>query len=82
MSVLKFFDKKALDRYDLILADPPFFKDDIYKVVEIIMNNKYLEEGTMMIIERSIKTKEKDIEHFKTDPFKVIGDNCLYEISH
>jgi 16S rRNA (guanine966-N2)-methyltransferase len=68
--------------YDLILADPPFFKDDIYKVVENIFNNKYLAEEGMMIIERSVQTKEKDIKQFNTEPFKIIGDNCLYEISN
>ncbi len=26
------------------------------------------------------KSKQKDIENFKTEPFKIIGDTCLYEI--
>jgi len=67
-------------QFDLILADPPFFKDDIYLVVENVLNNKYLKSDSRMIIERSIQTKQKDIENFKTDPFKIIGDACLYEI--
>ena len=67
-------------KYDLIIADPPFFKDDIYQVVGNILNNKYLKADSRMIIERSIQTKQKDIENFKTDPFKIIGDACLYEI--
>lgn len=67
-------------QYDLIMADPPFFKDDVYKVVENILNNKYLKADSRMIIERSIQTKQKDIENFKTGPFKIIGDACLYEI--
>jgi 16S rRNA G966 N2-methylase RsmD len=62
------------------MADPPFFKDDIYQVVENILNNKYLKADSRMIIERSIQTKQKDIENFNTDPFKIIGDACLYEI--
>ncbi len=66
--------------YDLILADPPFFKDDVYKVVENLLINKYLANEGFMIIERSIQTKEKDIENFKIEPFKIIGDSCLYEI--
>lgn len=45
--------------YDLILADPPFFKDDIYDVVKNIKTNNYLKEEGMIIIERSIQTKEK-----------------------
>jgi len=82
MNILKFTGKESNQKYDLIVADPPFFKDDIYKVVENVLNNKYLEKDAKMIIERSIQTKEKDIEHFKSSPFKIIGDNCLYEISY
>jgi len=67
--------------YDLIIADPPFFKDDIYKVVENLVINKYFAEDGFMIIERSIQTKEKDIDNFKVEPFKIIGDSCLYEIT-
>ena len=67
-------------KYDLILADPPFFKDDIYNVVENIKSNEYLEEEARMIIERSIQTKQKDIDNFNIEPFKIIGDACLYEI--
>ncbi len=66
--------------YDLIIADPPYFKDDIYKVVENLLINKYFAEEGFMIIERSIQTKEKDIDNFKVEPFKIIGDSCLYEI--
>jgi 16S rRNA (guanine966-N2)-methyltransferase len=66
--------------YDLIIADPPYFKDDIYKVVENLLINKYFAEEGFMIIERSIQTKEKDIDNFKAEPFKIIGDSCLYEI--
>jgi 16S rRNA (guanine966-N2)-methyltransferase len=82
MSALKFSSIKSDLKYDLILADPPFFKDDIYKVVENVLLNKYLADEAILIIERSIQTKEKDIEHFNMEPFKIIGDNCLYEISN
>ena len=67
--------------YDLILADPPFFIDDIYNVVVNLINNKYFAVDGFMIIERSIQTREKDIENFKVEPFKIIGDSCLYEIT-
>jgi len=66
--------------YDLIIADPPFFKDDIYKVVENLLQNKFLNDDGFIIIERSIQTKEKDTTNFKVQPFKIIGDACLYEI--
>lgn len=77
---LKFINNFKQQTFDLILADPPFFKDDIYKVVESVLSMKYLNSDGMMIIERSIQTKEKDITNFKVEPFKIIGDACLYEI--
>ncbi|MFI5236675.1 MAG: 16S rRNA (guanine(966)-N(2))-methyltransferase RsmD [Ignavibacteriales bacterium] len=82
MSALKFSSLEKRSGYDLILADPPFFKDDIYNVVENILSNKYLLEDCFMIIERSIQTKGKDVENFNTEPFKIIGDTCLYEIKY
>ena len=71
--------KKDLS-YDLILADPPFFKDDIYDVIKNILSNNFLTPGGIIVIERSKQTKEKDIQHFGLEPFKVIGDTCLYKI--
>jgi 16S rRNA (guanine966-N2)-methyltransferase len=79
---LKFSNLFREKVYDLILADPPFFQYDIYNVVENLLNNKYFHSETKMIIERSIQTKEKDISNFKVEPFKVIGDSCLYEITY
>jgi len=81
MSVLKFSSSKIEGKYDLILADPPFFKDDIYNAVVNILNNGYLIDTGLMIIERSIQTKQKDITNFKIEPFRIIGDACLYEIT-
>lgn len=82
ISALKFSLLNNNSNYNLIFADPPFFKDDIYEVVENILSYKFLEEDGIMIIERSIQTKQKDIENFKVEPFKITGDNCLYEISY
>jgi 16S rRNA (guanine966-N2)-methyltransferase len=82
MTAIKFSSLKQNVDYDLILADPPFFKDDIYNVVGNILNNGYLRSESFMIIERSIQTKQKDIENFKIDPFKIIGDACLYKITY
>jgi len=79
---LKFSAQRLNVTYDLILADPPFFKDDIYNVVANLLNNGYLDYKCLMIIERSIQTKQKDIDNFKTEPFKIIGDTCLYEIKY
>ena len=80
ISAIDYSKKNPDKQYDLILADPPFFKDDIYEVVKNIIQNNYLKSDARMVIERSIQTKEKDIENFKTEPFKIIGDSCLYEI--
>jgi 16S rRNA (guanine966-N2)-methyltransferase len=82
MPAIKFSSLNKDTVYDLILADPPFFKDDIYNVVANIFFNKYLRSGSLMIIERSIQTKLKDIENFKVEPFKIIGDACLYELTY
>jgi 16S rRNA (guanine966-N2)-methyltransferase len=80
MEVLKFSDSAEDINFDLIIADPPFFKGDIYEVAKNIITNNLLKKDGFMIIERSIQTKEKDIWNFKTEPFKIIGDACLYEI--
>jgi 16S rRNA (guanine966-N2)-methyltransferase len=75
------FTENIRNKYDLILADPPFFKDDIYKVSENILNYDFLsDDDSIHIIERSIQTREKDIENFKKEPFKIIGDTCLYDL--
>jgi 16S rRNA (guanine966-N2)-methyltransferase len=82
LDAVKFTETFKNNRYDLILADPPFFKDDIYKVAENVLNiNMLNDEDSLFIIERSIQTRIKDVEHFRMEPFKVIGDTCLYQFS-
>src|SRR3972149_3939042 len=82
MAAANFSKRPAENKYDLILADPPFFKDDIYTVVENILTNEYLQKESFLIIERSIQTKEKDISNFNVQPFKILGDTCLYKIEY
>lgn len=82
MPAIKFSSLIIDEGYDLILADPPFFKNDIYNVVVNLLNNKYLRSSCLMLIERSIQTKQKDMDNFKIEPFKIIGDACLYEITY
>ncbi|MCX7612476.1 MAG: 16S rRNA (guanine(966)-N(2))-methyltransferase RsmD [Ignavibacterium sp.] len=78
-----FFTKsEKAGKYDLILADPPFFEYDIYSVVENVKKNNLLKDEALMIIERSIQTKNKDINELGIEPFKIIGDACLYEITN
>jgi 16S rRNA (guanine966-N2)-methyltransferase len=79
---LKFSTMPGSPYYNLILADPPFFKDDIYEVSGNIMSNNFLAAGGLMVIERSVQTREKDILNFKAVPFKIIGDACLYEVKN
>lgn len=80
IEAVNFSKREPEKKYNLILADPPFFKDDIYVVVNNLINNKYLKKDGIIIIERSVQTKEKDILNFGTNPLKIIGDTCLYEI--
>jgi 16S rRNA (guanine966-N2)-methyltransferase len=82
MEALRFSAIPPKHKYELILADPPFFKDDIYAVVKNLLINKFLSADGMIIIERSKQTKQKDIENLGVEPFKLIGDTCLYRINN
>lgn len=82
MTAIKFSHLFKEPGYDLILADPPFFKYDIYKVIDNLLINKYINKNGIIIIERSIQTKQKDVEYFRIQPFKIIGDSCIYEIKN
>jgi 16S rRNA (guanine966-N2)-methyltransferase len=82
MEAFKFSSLNQHSVYDLILADPPFFKDDIYRVVENILANGYLADNCFLFIERSVQTKDKDIDNLGSEPFKIIGDTCLYQIGN
>ena len=81
MEAVKFSKLAEHQVYDLILADPPFFKDDIHRVAKNILENKFLSENGMMIIERSVQTQKEDLLAFKTEPFKKIGDSLIYKFS-
>ncbi len=80
MEAVRFSNLTKNKTYDLILADPPFFKDDIYTVIKNLLANNFLSDDGIFIIERSKQTKEKDILNFGAEPFKIIGDTCLYKI--
>jgi 16S rRNA (guanine966-N2)-methyltransferase len=80
MDVVRFTETVINQKYNLILADPPFFKEDIYKAAENIIKNDFLEdEDSIFMIERSVQTRGKDVLNFGMEPFKIIGDTCLYE---
>lgn len=78
MEAVPFSNLSNHDVYDLILADPPFFKDDIHIVVKNLINNSFLSENGILIVERSKQTQENDVAFFKKEPFKKIGDTLLY----
>lgn len=81
MEAVKFSSLPKKKNYDLILADPPFFKDDVYTVVKNLFTQDFLSENGIMIIERSKQTKEKDVLNLGIEPFKIIGDACLYKLT-
>lgn len=82
MPALRFSTLTEHGSYDLILADPPFFKDDIHKVVKNLLDNNFLSESGLLIVERSIQTKSEDINQFGIEPFKQIGDSLIYQFSN
>ncbi len=75
------FTKATKNKYHLIIADPPFFHYDVYDVFKNIFENELLEENGLLIIERSIQTKEKDVAAFGAEPIKRLGDSLIYEFS-
>ncbi len=79
-AVTSFIAIPAVKPYDLILADPPFFKDDIYEAVNNIFTNKLLSDSGLLFIERSVQTLSKDKENLGVEPYKRAGDACLYFI--
>ena len=81
MEAVKFTTISHHEKYDLILADPPFFKDDIHKVLQNLQQRNYLNEEGLIIIERSIQTEEKDVKAFKKEPFKKMGDSLFYQFA-
>lgn len=79
MEAVKFSRREEHDIYDLIIADPPFFKDDIHQLIENLFNNNFLTKNGLIIVERSIQTREKDVNMFGIEPFKKLGDSLIYQ---
>lgn len=77
-SCFTFTSESCEQPYDLILADPPFFKNDIYRVIDNIRDNNFLSKEGMLLIERSIQTKEEDTHNFGIEPAKKLGDSLIY----
>lgn len=79
MEAIAFAKMSIHDKYDLILADPPFFKDDIHAVVKNLLERGFLAEEGRIVVERSVQTEANDKENFGIEPFKKIGDSLLYQ---
>ncbi|MCX7875047.1 MAG: 16S rRNA (guanine(966)-N(2))-methyltransferase RsmD [Melioribacteraceae bacterium] len=78
MEALRFSKLKDHEKYNLILADPPFFQHDIHTVVKNLIVNNFLIEDGILLVERSIQTKEKDQEAFQQEYFRKLGDSLIY----
>ncbi|MCK5456382.1 MAG: RsmD family RNA methyltransferase, partial [Melioribacteraceae bacterium] len=78
MEALRFSKLKDHGKYDLILLDPPFFKHDIHEVYKNMLENDFLTEDGMILIERSIQTKEMDEKAFGQEAIKRLGDSLIY----
>ncbi len=78
MEAVRFSRRKLHEQYDLIFADPPFFKFDVHIVVKNLLLGNFLPEGGMLIVERSIQTAEKDEKAFGQKAAKKIGDSLIY----
>lgn len=79
MTAVAFSKRESNVRYDLILADPPFFHNDVHEMVENIIKNNILTDEGVMIIERSIQTQDEDVKAFGRDPIKRMGDSLIYQ---
>lgn len=75
---LSFTNSIQNNKYDLILADPPFFNDDIHAVFKNLLMNDFLSDIGTIVIERSIQTKETDELEFGIKAFKRLGDSLIY----
>ena len=78
MEALRFSKLIEHDQYDLIIADPPFFNNDIHDAYKNILENNFLNDDGVFLIERSIQTKKIDEEAFGQEATKRLGDSLIY----
>lgn len=57
--VFQFLKRNTQDRFDVVFADPPFhFEEEGYlKIIELVRENNWLDEGGQLILEHSPKYK-------------------------
>ncbi|MCL6097954.1 MAG: 16S rRNA (guanine(966)-N(2))-methyltransferase RsmD [Bacteroidetes bacterium] len=78
MEAVRFSKMYEHEKYNLILADPPFFKNDIHKVVQNILTNGFLSSDGILLVERSIQTQKEDEAAFGKTAQKRLGDSLIY----
>ena len=78
MEAVRFSKMSEHERYNLILADPPFFKDDVHKVVQNVLTNGFLTGDGILLVERSIQTQKEDEAAFGKAAQKRLGDSLIY----
>ena len=78
MEAVRFSKMSEHEKYNLILADPPFFKNDIHKVVQNILTNGFLSGDGILLVERSIQTQKEDEGAFGKAAQKRLGDSLIY----
>ena len=79
MEAIRFSKLTEHENYSLIIADPPFFKNDIHKVVKNILSNNFLTNDGIVLVERSIQTKKEDETALNKKSFKRLGDSLIYQ---
>jgi 16S rRNA (guanine966-N2)-methyltransferase len=78
LDAVRFSKLDEHDKYDLVIADPPFFKDDIHEVVKNILDRGFLNDEGILLIERSVQTQKKDEDSFNKEHFRRLGDSLIY----
>jgi len=78
LSASRFSNLSEHKKYDIIFADPPFYKYDIYNVIQNLLDNKFLSRDGSIVVERSVQTREKDINNMGQEPSRKIGDSLIY----
>ena len=60
------FLKKTKNQINIIFADPPYEKDEVYlkNIIELVFNNHLLKNNGVLIIEHSKQISLENIEHF------------------
>lgn len=64
--VFQFLKRNQFGTFDVVFADPPFiFEDDDYlKLIDLVKENGWLNEGGELIVEHSPKHKFDDLQGF------------------